>query len=160
GHRHHPQRDHRTGAAMSHQLEIAYTRVEVADRDAVAAFFTDVVGLAPSDPTPDGDLTWTDDDAVQRVILSEGPANDLVGLGFEAVDADAFDLTFERLSDVGFAPAMHDELASARRVKQIASVDAPWGSPVELVVDRERSSNRQPTPLMPGGFLTTAQGFG
>jgi 2,3-dihydroxybiphenyl 1,2-dioxygenase len=145
---------------MRHQLEIAYARVEVADRDTVATFFTDVVGLAPSDPTSDGDLTWTDDDAVQRVILSEGPANDLAALGFEAVDADAFDLTFERLSDTGFAPAMHDDLATPRRVKQLASVDAPWGSPVEVAVDHERSSHRLPTPLMPGGFLTTGQGFG
>jgi len=145
---------------MSHQLEIAYARVEVAVRDDVAAFLDDIVGLARSEPTTEGDLTWTDDDCVQRVVLAEGPADDLVELGFEAVDADAFDLAFERLSDVGFAPVMRDDLVPARRVKQIASVDAPWGSPVELVLGLERTATVAPTPLMPGGFLTSAQGFG
>jgi 2,3-dihydroxybiphenyl 1,2-dioxygenase len=144
---------------MSHQLEIAYARVEVAARDEVAAFFDHIVGLARSEPTDAGDLTWTDDAAAQRVILAEGPADDLAELGFEAVDSDAFDLTFERLSDVGFAPVMRDDLASARRVKSIASVDAPWGSAVELVLGLERTA-APATPLMPGGFLTHAQGFG
>ena len=145
---------------MNHHLEIAYARVEVADREAVGAFLTDIVGLAPSDATSDGDLTWTDDDTVQRVIVSSGPADDLVALGFEAVDGDAFDATFERLTSAGFAPTARDDLAAARRVKAIASVDAPWGSPVELVVGLERSGAAAPTPLMPGGFLTEGQGFG
>jgi len=145
---------------MNHHLEIAYARVEVADRDAVGAFLTDIVGLAPSAATSDGDLTWTDDDTVQRVIVSSGPADDLVALGFEAVDGDAFDATFERLTSAGFAPTARDDLAAARRVKAIASVDAPWGSPVELVVGLERSGAAAPTPLMPGGFLTEGQGFG
>ncbi|HVN50930.1 MAG TPA: VOC family protein [Acidimicrobiales bacterium] len=145
---------------MDHQLEIAYARVEVADRDAVASFLTDVVGLAPSEPTTDGDLTWTDDDAVQRVIMSEGPADDLVALGFEAVDGEAFDATFARLTEAGYAPTARDDLASARRAKWIASVDAPWGSPVELAFGLERTAAPAPTPLMPGGFLTTDMGFG
>jgi len=145
---------------MSHELEIAYARVEVADRDATAAFLSDVVGLAPSQPTSDGDLTWTDDDAVQRVLVAEGPADDVVALGFEAVDADAFDATVERLRAAGFEPTERADLASVRRVKQLMSVDAPWGSPVEVVLGLERSASPASTPLVPGGFLTSEQGFG
>ena len=145
---------------MSHQLEIAYARVEVADRDALAGFLTDIVGLAPGEPTRDHELTWTDDAARQRVIVAEGPANDLAELGFEACDAVAFDATVGRLRSAGFAPAARDDLVEARRVKQLVSVDAPWGSPVEVVLGLERSGAAASTPLMPGGFLTTAQGFG
>jgi len=145
---------------VNHQLEIAYARVEVADRDAVASFLTDVIGLAPSEPTTDGDLTWTDDDAVQRVVVSDGPANDLVALGFEAVDSEAFDTTLARLTDAGYGPAAGDDLASARRAKAVAAVDAPWGSPVELALGLERTAAPAATPLMPGGFLTTDMGFG
>jgi 2,3-dihydroxybiphenyl 1,2-dioxygenase len=145
---------------MNHQLEIAYARVEVADRAATAAFLTDVIGLAPGAPTDDGDATWTDDAAVQRVLVAEGPADDLVALGFEAVDATAFDATVGRLRAAGFEVTDRPDLRGLRHAEQVASVDAPWASSVEVVLGLERAGAAAPTPLMPGGFLTGDQGFG
>ena len=144
-----------------HLLELGYVRVEVADVAAMEAFFTDVVGLAPSEPTVDSETTLTDDDAVQRVILAEGPRNDLATLGFEAVDRDAYEATVARLDAAGFAPVAGDEAhARRRRVERVARVDAPWGSTVEVVLDLERTPEVAPTPAMPGGFLTEGVGFG
>src|SRR5206468_10038014 len=52
------------------------------------------------------------------------------------------------------------ELRAARRVERLASAAAPWGSPVEVVVGLERAATSAATPSMPGGFLTSGQGFG
>jgi len=144
-----------------HRLELAYLRVEVADVAATAAFLTEVIGLAPGAPTAAGDRTWTDDAAVHRILVGEGPSNDLAALGFEAVDEAAWTATVERLADAGFAATEADTGACAeRRVARLASVDAPWGSAVEVVLGLERGTEAAPTPLVPGGFLTAGQGFG
>ena len=146
---------------MNHSIELGYLQVEVPDPAALAAFLTDIVGLAPGQPTPAGGLTWSDDAAVQRVIVSHGPRNDVVALGFEALDAAAFAATLARLADAGCdvveaAPAQ----CAARRVERMATVDAPWGSAVEVALGLERRPTPPATPLMPGGFLTEQQGFG
>jgi 2,3-dihydroxybiphenyl 1,2-dioxygenase len=145
---------------MSHQIEVGYAVVEVPDPSALGSFFTDLIGLAPSEPTVRGNQTWTDDRAVQRVIVTEGPANDLVAFGVEAVDDTAFDATLIRLGAAGFRVDTGDELREERRVQRIATVDAPWGNQVEIVTGLERTTEPAPTPSMPGGFLTDGQGFG
>jgi 2,3-dihydroxybiphenyl 1,2-dioxygenase len=146
---------------MSHLIELGYVRIEATDPTALASFFTDVVGLAPGEPTSEGDLTWSDDEAVQRVVVADGPRNDLAGLGFEAVGEAAFDTTVARLAAAGFVPTDGDDgLRRARRVGRVAVVDAPWGTPVEVVLGLERTPTPAPTPLVPGGFLTAGQGFG
>lgn len=140
-------------------LELAYAQVEVADPAALAGFFTDVVGLAPGDPTADGAATFTDDDAVHRVLVTEGPRNDLVALGFEVPDDTAYEALLARVAAVtGGSPAEADP--AARRVRRRAVVAAPWGSDVEVVVGLERTPEPPPLPLVPGGFLTAGLGFG
>ena len=143
------------------ELELAYAQVEVPDPDALAGFFTDVVGLAAGDPTPDGAATFTDDAAVHRVLVSEGPRNDLVALGFEVPDDAAFEARLARLAAVADgAPTEADADPGARRVRRRAVVAAPWGAAVEVVVGLERTATAAPTPLVPGGFLTAGVGFG
>ncbi|HKY68152.1 MAG TPA: hypothetical protein VJM49_17340, partial [Acidimicrobiales bacterium] len=88
---------------MNH-IELAYAAVEVADPDALAAVLTDVVGLAPGEPTADGARTWTNDAAVHRVLVATGPRDDVTALGFEAADAAAFEATLDRLAAAGFPP--------------------------------------------------------
>lgn len=146
---------------MSHDLELGYLRLEVADPGATAAFLTDVIGLAPTEPTAAGDRAWTDDGAAHRVLVGEGPADDLDVLGFEAVDDAAFDRTVARLAAAGH-PTTDGEADHCRdrRVRRLASVVAPWGSTVEVAVGLERLAEVPATPLVPGGFLTEGQGFG
>lgn len=146
---------------MTAPLELAYVHVEIPEPEVLTPFLTDVIGLAPSEPTAAGELTWSDDDAVQRIVVSAGPRNDLAALGFEAADRATFESTLARLSAAGFDPT-HGNAAGCeiRRVEQLATVDAPWGSAVDVVLGLERRPAPLPTPLVPGGFLTAAQGFG
>jgi biphenyl-2,3-diol 1,2-dioxygenase len=146
---------------VSAELELGYLRLEVTDPPRLAAFFTDVVGLAPGEPTEAGDLTVTDDAARQRILVGAGPADDLAALGFEARDEPAFAAVVDRLRGAGF-PVVDgsEDTRRARRVERLVSTDAPWGSSVEVVLGLERSATAPPLPLVPGGFLTDGQGFG
>lgn len=143
------------------EIEVAYVRVEVPDVDGLGAFLTDVIGLAPGAVTTTGDRTWTDDAAVHRILVGAGPAADLTTIGVEATDDAAFDAVAERLAGGGW-PAVEADAAhcAARRVRRLASIAAPWGSEVELVVGLERMPEPPELPLVPGGFLTEGQGFG
>jgi 2,3-dihydroxybiphenyl 1,2-dioxygenase len=142
-------------------IELGYVAVEVADPAALASFLTGVVGLAPGAPTADGDLTFTNDDDAQRLVVAEGPRDDLVALGIEATDAAAFDATVARLAAAGHEPAEADDRRRrARRVERLVTMDAPWGSTVEVVLGLKRAPVPPPTPLVPGGFLTAGLGFG
>ncbi len=146
---------------MNHAIELGYLRLEVADRATLGAFLTDIVGLAPGEPTPAGDLTWTNDAAARRILVGEGPADDLVALGFEAADEAAFEATLARLAAAGFsADDGGPALAAERGADRVATVAAPWGSAVEVALGLARRPAAAPTPLVPGGFLTAGQGFG
>lgn len=146
---------------MSHQLELGYLRVEVAEPEALGAFLTDIIGLAAGAPTGHADRTWSDDAAIQRIIVGEGDRNDLTTLGFEALDEAAYEATLARLAAAGH-PASEGgpELATVRRVERVAFVEAPWGSVVEVALGLERWPEPAAMPLVPGGFLTEGQGFG
>ena len=146
---------------MNHDMELGYLRVEVADPAALGTFLTEIIGLAAGAPTTDGEPTWTDDAAAQRIVVGSGPRNDLTALGFEIAGEDAWDAVLARLDAAGH-PASYGgaELAAARRAERVAVVDAPWGSAVEIALGLERVAAPAPTPLVPGGFLTDGQGFG
>ena len=77
---------------MHHQLELGYLVARGArTRHASHPVFADVVGLVPGEPTASGVRTWRNDERAQRLVVQPGPANDAVAIGFEAVDAEAFD---------------------------------------------------------------------
>ena len=76
---------------MNIDLELAYLGLEVADPTAFGEFLANVVGLVPGERTSDGATTWRDDDRVHRLLVTEGPANDAVFIGFEATSADAYE---------------------------------------------------------------------
>ena len=107
---------------MRHDIELAYLGIEVPDPAALSPFFGDVIGLVPGEP--DGaTLTWRNDDAVQRILVEPGPANDATRIGFEATDAAAFAAVVERLRTAGHdvREGTADEKA-ARRVTELVGI--------------------------------------
>ncbi len=146
---------------MNPTLEIGYLGIEVDDPDTYTDFFGGIIGLQPGVAATPGTLTWTDDDAAQRLVLETGPANDAVYLGFVAVDDRAFDDHVARLAAAGYATTPGtDAQANARHVDRLVIVDTPWGIPVEVVCGLARGATPFRSELMPGGFLTEGVGFG
>ena len=147
---------------MQHELELGYLGIEVPDPTTLAPFFGEVIGLVPGEPAPTGGTeTWRNDDRAHRIIVQTGPANDAVFLGFEAVDAGAFNRVTARLQAAGQGVSKgSDTEVAARRVGLLAHTTAPWGMRVEIVDRVEPASSPFASPLMPGGFLTEGVGFG
>ncbi|HMJ75351.1 MAG TPA: VOC family protein, partial [Iamia sp.] len=145
---------------MQHQIELGHLVIEVPDPTALTLTLAEVVGLEAGEPTPSGALTWRDDQRAQRLIVREGPANDAVAVGFEAVDESAYEATLERLRAQGRDVADDPELAAERRVARLARTPGPWGPDVEVVLGAADAARPFASDLVPGGFLTEGVGFG
>jgi 2,3-dihydroxybiphenyl 1,2-dioxygenase len=146
---------------MTTDLALAYVGLEVADVAAFEPFLADIIGLVPGERTTDGAATWRNDDRVHRLILTEGPANDAIFVGFEAASPDAFEAAVARARAAGATVTEGtDADLAARRVSGLVRVDAPWGVQVEIVHGLAGAAVRFDSPLVPGGFLTKDQGFG
>jgi 2,3-dihydroxybiphenyl 1,2-dioxygenase len=145
---------------MEH-IELAYLAVEVADVAGIEAVLRDVAGLMPGEPLPGAASTWRDDDRAHRVVLVEGPADDVAHVGFSVADADALEIVAARLAALG-APVERggDAACAARRVDGLVRTTAPWGTPVEVVHGLAAAATPFASALMPGGFKTGALGFG
>lgn len=76
---------------MRRDIEIAYLGIEIPDPATLTPFFGEVIGLVPGEAASDGAVTWRNDDRAHRIIVEPGPADDAAYVGFEAVDADAFE---------------------------------------------------------------------
>ena len=145
---------------MNHQLELGYLVIEVPEPDSLNEVFADVIGLIPGEPTQSHARTWRNDRRAHRVIVEPGSANDAVAVGFEAVDAEAFDSTVARLRAVGLAVIEDTEAAGSRRVARLARTKAPWGPDAEIVLAPADARTPFSSALVPGGFLTDEVGFG
>jgi 2,3-dihydroxybiphenyl 1,2-dioxygenase len=142
---------------MDHQIELGYLVLELPDPDLVTPVLADVVGLVPGEQVGDA-RTWREDDRAHRLIVEPGPANDVVAVGFEAVDDAAFGATVARLRAIG--ADLTDVDPSVRRVDRGFRTAAPWGGDVEVVRGLARAERPYSSPLVPGGFLTDDVGFG
>ena len=145
---------------MRHDLEIGYLVVEVPDPSSLSPVLADVVGLVPGTSTDPGSHAWRDDERASRLIVTPGPANDAVAVGFEALDSDAFDATVARLRATGAAVTDADEDAASRNVARMVRTKAPWGVDVEVVLGLVDAAEPFASALVPGGFLTDGVGFG
>lgn len=146
---------------MAAGLELAYLGVEVADLAGTGEFFAGIAGMIPGEPTSAGEATWRMDARAHRIIVSEGPANDAVFFGFEAIDQSAFDAAVARVTAAGASfeygsPA----LCAERRVDQLVRIEAPWDVPVEIVLGLAEAATPFASELVPDGFVTAGQGFG
>jgi 2,3-dihydroxybiphenyl 1,2-dioxygenase len=145
---------------MKRQIELGYLVLELPDPDTITPVLADVVGLVPGAPAGDA-RTWRDDDRAQRIVVQPGPANDAVAVGFEAVDAGAYDATVARLRALGAdVTDGTDDEAARRRVRRLARATSPWGVQVEVALGLAAAATPYSSPLVPGGFLTEGVGFG
>jgi 2,3-dihydroxybiphenyl 1,2-dioxygenase len=143
-------------------IELAYLAVEVADVAGVAAVLGGVAGMIPGQPV-DGTATWRNDDRAQRILVSEGPADDATAIGFALPSAAAAGEVASRLAAFGFPVEVGSEAdCAARKVEGLWRTVAPWGVPVEIVYGLAQAASGEAfaSALMPGGFKTAGVGFG
>jgi 2,3-dihydroxybiphenyl 1,2-dioxygenase len=145
---------------MNHQLELGYLVLEVPEPDSLNQVLGEVIGLTPGEPTESGAPTWRIDRRTHRLIVEPGPANDAVAIGFEAIDAEAFDSTMVRLQTTGLAVVESTGEAEGRGVARLARARAPWGTDVEIVLGLAEAPTPFSSTLVPGGFLTDEVGLG
>ena len=142
---------------MLGDLQLGYLGVEVPDVAGLSGFLADVVGLAPGDDPG----TWRNDSKARRIIVAEGPSADATFVGFEAAGPDAWAATVARLEDAGYpVTKTRTEEAEARRVAELAAVEAPWGVRVEVTHGLAEAEQPFASPLVAGGFVTEDEGFG
>jgi 2,3-dihydroxybiphenyl 1,2-dioxygenase len=142
---------------MTHNIELGYLGLEVADVPAFETFMRDTVGLVPGDDPHH----FRNDGKAWRIAVQEGPRNDAAYAGFEAVDDRAFAATVARLRANGFdVHAGTDDERKARAVDDLAWCVAPWGTRVEIVHGLRDAVAPFASELVPGGFLTEHEGFG
>jgi len=146
---------------VRHSIELGYLGVEVSDRRSFGEFLAATIGLVPGDAEAKGVASWRNDHKAHRVLVTDGPANDARFVGFEASDAEAYESALAQLGRAGYPTTVGspDERA-ARRVDDLAHVDAPWGMRIEVVHSLADAPTPFLSPLVAGGFLTEDVGFG
>lgn len=145
---------------MTIDLELGYAGLEVSDLDKWESFGRDMLGVMTS-RNADGTLSFRLDDHARRVILTEGPQDDLVYIGWEAHDQATFDEVAKRLRDAGVTLTPGSDAEAAQRgVKHFTHFVDPNGLRMELYMGPEIAAEPFVSELVPEGFVTERQGLG
>jgi catechol 2,3-dioxygenase-like lactoylglutathione lyase family enzyme len=113
---------------MSTATQLGYLGLEVSDLGAWRGFATELLGLTVGEPRSDGALPLRMDERAFRILLSEGPRDDVAFLGWEFADGVALEAATKRLSGAG-VPFRHGSAAeiAARGVRAMIMLEDPDG---------------------------------
>ena len=139
-------------------MELAYVGVTVTDRPAFENVLREVIGLAPGNTTTTSSA-WRNDRKIHRVIVHDGDVDDVAYFALAVPPSQFVDIV-SGLEQLGISVESGPSgQAKERRVDEVVNVMTPWGVRLEIVhgLGAEDEPN---TPLVPGGFLTGAMGFG
>ena len=146
---------------MPSSIKLGYLVLEVRRPLQWQRFCQSMMGLPDPAINADGSTGYRLDEASQRLIVSEGKADDLGALGLECSDEAALDRLLARIEHNGIrAEAAGESLCANRRVQRLHRLSDPCGNPVELYVGPQAASGSFRSSAFPGGFRTTDLGFG
>lgn len=126
---------------------LAYLVVQTPKIERWAAFAGDVLGLEVRQE--DDGLRLRLDQWRQRIFVEEGPADDVVAIGWEMSSEAAFD-----------ALDFPEEDGGERGVARLKRTVDPAGTPTELVFGPSLADEPFVSSLVPSGFVTDEQGMG
>jgi 2,3-dihydroxybiphenyl 1,2-dioxygenase len=140
--------------------QLGYLCFEVADLAAWEAFATEVLGLTVARRWPGG-LSLRMDGHAQRFFLTEGPADDLIAVGWQVADEPTLAALAERLRAAGHPvrEATPEETA-ARQVVRLLVAHDPAGLRVELGFGPAQAAAPFVSPLVRAGFVADEHGLG
>ncbi len=142
--------------------QLGYIAFEVRDLAAWQQFATSVLGLEANPREGSEALSFRMDEYAQRVTVTEGPADDLVTIGWEVEHEAALNACRERLEGVGLTVERGTrEEAHARCVVDLIRVADPNGLATEIFYGPlVRQDVPFRSPRMSGRFVTGGQGMG
>jgi len=146
---------------MSTAAQLGYLGLEVSDLGAWRGFATELLGLAVGEPRSDGALPLRMDERAFRILLHEGPRDDVAFLGWEFADGASLEAATKRLSSAGvlFQHGSAAEIA-ARGVRTMIVLEDPDGVRTEFYHGPAVAPNPFRSNRIAAGFRTGAMGMG
>jgi 2,3-dihydroxybiphenyl 1,2-dioxygenase len=146
---------------MPPDLRLGYLVFEARRPARWADFCRHMLDLPAPVHNADGSRGWQLDEAAQRLIVQEGPADDLTALGLECADEAVLERLLARLRQGGIAVERADAAAqAARRVQRLHRCTDPAGNTVELCTGLARAAAPFASAAFPEGFRTGELGLG
>lgn len=143
---------------MTSVKELAYIGIEASDLPAWQRFATQIIGMQPVVSEADR-LTYRLDDRAHRILIEQGPADDLAFCGYECSSDADLDAIVESLRRAGITVEEGDaELAQARAVDRIFITADPAGNRIELCVGLAEAPTPFHSDLTLSGFFTAEGG--
>jgi len=140
--------------------ELAYIGIEASDLEAWSGFAAGLFGLQPAREET-AIRTFRLDDYIHRLLVVEGPSNDLAFAGFDCGSADDLREVVEVLRAHGCEVTEGDAaLAAQRGVNEIFSTTDPEGNRVELITGLAQADTPFESPRGVRGFQTLQGGAG
>ncbi|MFZ1862573.1 MAG: VOC family protein, partial [Polyangiales bacterium] len=122
---------------------------------------TKVVGVERGAELGEGLIPYRTDERAARILLQEGPADDLIALGFEMTSEPALHGLAERIREAGHPVAtLSSEQAKARGVSGSFRTVEPGGVAIELCHGPLAADTPFQRKLVKAGFITGEQGIG
>ena len=141
---------------------LGYVGVGASDLDAWSDFAANVLGVVVQERGDDGTLFLRHDKHHYRIAVHPDPGDDLMYIGWQVANDQALDGMRRQLESAGVAFSEGSaELASARRVAELITLQDPSGVALEIfhspLIDYAHPF-RSPRPI--DGFLTGDCGLG
>lgn len=146
---------------MIGRMKLGYLVLEARRLAAWRGFAEEILGLEPANANPDGSAGYRLDGAAQRLVLREGPADDVAAIGLELRDEAALGELRRRLAASGANLVEGDAaLCAARRVSRLIAFHDPEGTRLEAVLGIQQAPSPFASSHFPGGFGSEDTGFG
>lgn len=146
---------------MFGKVRLSYLVLEARDLARWRRFAGEFLGLPEPVVNGDGSIGYRIDDQAQRLVLAQGPADDVAALGWEADSVGVADAICARAAAAGATPALGTAAeAAARRVAELRRFTDPQGVVNEIVLAPARADTPFRSTGFPAGFLTGDLGFG
>lgn len=142
---------------------LGYFCIQARDLDAWERFATDLLGLQVGRRENGDLLTLRMDECEQRIVIEQGPEDDLAAVGWKFDTAEALDAYVDVLDARGIAlEPGSDELARARRVERVFVCSDPDGLRQEFFYGPAYAPADRPfrSKVLKGGFVTGNLGVG
>lgn len=146
---------------MSYVLQMGYMGVEASDLDAWEHFAVDLLGLQLGHKEPGRSLAFRMDERVQRLIVEQGPADDIAFFGFECESEAKLNALVEHLRQSGDSiEEASPEQAARRCVDRLFITRDPEGTQVEFYIAPAVTDEPFRSKVLRSSFVTGEQGVG